>query len=189
MKVSYLITCCTETKTLENLLYRVFGAIDEHNDEIILLIDSKHPIVLDDIYPTDGSIKEETASIIYNYSNYKNVKIISHPLENNYGTHKNFGIENCKGDFIFQIDGDELPTENIIGKNLHTIIENNPDIEAFAVPRINDFKGVTQEHAKRWGWRLTPSTSIIHEKTIDTNSEEYKFLKNEGYILEETEIH
>ena len=31
------------------------------------------------------------------------------------------------------------------------------NVELIYVPRINDFRGVTEEHAKQWGWRLTPS--------------------------------
>ena len=70
--------------------------------------------------------------------------------------------------------------------NIKAIIEANPEVELFAVPRINDFKGVTPEHAKHWGWRLSPCDQITHEKIIDTNSIEYKFLKTEGYIIEES---
>jgi len=83
--------------------------------------------------------------------------IFVHPLNADYGSHKNWGNLQCTGDYIFQIDGDELPSENILGENLHTIIESNPEVELFFVSRINDYRGVKPEHAAQWGWRLTNS--------------------------------
>lgn len=152
MKVSYLITCSNEADTLERLLDRVFTSVDfddVHNDEILLLIDSKHPM--------GDDVPKGTSDILWRYSGYEGVRWRVHPLDNNYGAHKNFGIENCLGDFIFQIDGDELPPESLLSDNLHAILEGNPDTEAFAIPRINDFRGVTPTHAVQWGWRLTQS--------------------------------
>lgn len=172
MKLSYLITCSSETTTLENLLSRLDNFIGDNNDEIVIVVDKP---------------SKETSDILCNWTRIPKINVYEHDLNNNYSEHKNWGASRCKGDFIFQIDGDELPTE-ILLLNLKDIIESNPEIEAFWIPRINDFRGVTNEHAKQWGWRLTPSTSIVHEKIIDANSEEYKFLKNNGYILEETKI-
>jgi glycosyltransferase involved in cell wall biosynthesis len=172
MKLSYLITCHDETTTLENLLSRLDGFIGDNDDEIVIITDN----------PT-----KETSDILYNWTGVPKINAYEHNLNNNYSEHKNIGSSRCTGDYILQIDGDELPTETLL-INLKDIIEANPDTEVFWIPRVNDFKGVTDEHAKQWGWRLTPSTSIVHEKIIDTNSEEYKFLKNNGYILEETKL-
>lgn len=175
MKISYLITCSTETDTLVQLLKRVKSFLE--NDEIIILMDEKYV-----------NEKNETYNIVEAYHHLNGGRLLSHKLDNDYGSHKNFGIEHCSGDFVFQLDGDELPSELTLGENLKSIIESNPTIECFLVPRLNDFIGVKQEHALQWGWKLTPSKTIIHEKIIDTNSDEYKFLKNGGYILEETDI-
>jgi glycosyltransferase involved in cell wall biosynthesis len=177
MKISYLVTCSTETDTLKTLL-KTIRLSKTDDDDIVILMDEKY-------------VKEqnETHTILGAFHHCWGCRILSHPLNNDYGAHKNYGIEICSGDYIFQLDGDELPPESLLGENLHELINSNPTIEAYAVPRINDFRGVTDIHAKRWGWRLTPSTTIIHEKIIDTNSSEYKFLKENGYILEEMEIH
>ena len=147
MKISYLITCSNETETLDRLLNRILSVLG--NDELIILQDKNHFVSHNETY-------EIIISAIGNIDipHVPNIMHITHPLNNNYGAHKNYGIEQCSGDYIFQIDGDELPSEYIIGENLHAIIESNPTIEAYAVPRINDFKGVTEEHAKQWGWRL-----------------------------------
>ena len=50
-----------------------------------------------------------------------------------------------------------MPPESLLGENLHALLDSNPSVEAYAVPRINDFKGVTEEHAKQWGWKLDHS--------------------------------
>lgn len=171
MKISYLVTCSTENETLSNLLEKLDLVIPYEEDEVVVVADKD----------TENDV---TNSVLNRFSN--KFRILYHPLAKNYGAHKNWGAEQCKGEWIFQIDGDELPADYTIGENIHAIIAANPNVDLIYVPRINDFKGVTPEHARHWNWKLSPSTSIIHEKVIDTNSIEYKFLKENGYILEET---
>jgi glycosyltransferase involved in cell wall biosynthesis len=163
MKISYLICCHNETDTLTRLLNTIYEVLTleldseqnsstKHQDEIVILIDSQSatPQTMDivDVFKTRCDIRQ------------KEYRIIKHPLDNNYGSHKNHGIEQSSGEFIFQIDGDECPPESLLGENLHSLIESNPTIEAYTVPRINDFRGVTSEHAKQWGWKLTMSPSL-----------------------------
>jgi len=121
----------------------------------------------------------------YSKSKEGSIKIIKFPLNNDYGTFKNEFIKHASGDWIFALDGDEIPPSALLGENLHALLENNPTIEAYAVPRLNVFNGVTDIDAIKWGWRLTRSESVVLEKNIDTHSNEYKFLKESGYIIEE----
>jgi glycosyltransferase involved in cell wall biosynthesis len=131
-----------------------------HNDdEIVIIKDAELPV------------NDKTTAIINSYTHSKK-SLYYNSLNKNYGAHKNFGIEQCKGEYVFQIDGDECPPESLLGENLHVIIENNPTIEAFAVPRINDFRGVTQQHASQWGWRLT--TSPTYKRPV-VNWPDYQF--------------
>ena len=144
MKISYLISCHNEAVQLRSLFYW----INIHKtplDEVIVL--------------DDFSDEEYTKGVLSEYVKNNDFKVFQHALNADYGSHKNFGTKQCKGDYIFQIDGDERPNENILGENLHSIIESNPEIELIFVPRINDYKGVTEEHARQWGWRLTNSKS------------------------------
>jgi hypothetical protein len=149
LKISYLITVSTETDTLKRLIERIYYCLG--SDELVILQDesnwdSKRKKYLADI----TELNNTTSKIQY-------LPIFVHPLNADYGAHKNWGTLKCTGNFIMQLDGDELPSENIIGENLHAIIESNPEVELIFVPRINDYKGVTDEHAKQWGWRLTNS--------------------------------
>jgi glycosyltransferase involved in cell wall biosynthesis len=131
------------------------------NDEIVILLDNQYAKVGCPSY-------EIIANTFHNYCGIPTDRgiLASHDLNNDYGAHKNFGIEKCSGDFIFQIDGDEMPPDSLIGENLHAIIESNPVIEAYAVPRINDFRGVTPEHAKQWGWRLDTSPTYNRPRVM-----------------------
>jgi cellulose synthase/poly-beta-1,6-N-acetylglucosamine synthase-like glycosyltransferase len=61
--------------------------------------------------------------------------------------------EHCTGDWIFQIDADELPHEFLI-TNLKSLLEINPTVEMFLVPRVNTVKGITQEHINKWRWNV-----------------------------------
>ena len=139
MKISYLVTCKNETDTLSRLLMRLINSRFD-DDEIVIL--------------DDFSDNDTTKKILNDVSNIKNVFVYQDSLNNDYGSHKNFGVEKCKKTWIFQLDGDELPSETLIF-NIRDIIETNINVELIYVPRINDYRGVTQDHAKQWGWKLT----------------------------------
>ena len=39
-------------------------------------------------------------------------------------------------------------------QNLPTILQDNPTVELFCVPRINTVSGLTQEHIQKWRWQV-----------------------------------
>ena len=59
----------------------------------------------------------------------------------------------CTGDWVFLIDADEYPDDYIFD-GLPWIINENPEIEAYWVSRINTVNGLTKEHTRRWGWNV-----------------------------------
>ena len=163
MTVSYLITCSNETDTLTRLLKRVQSVIG--NDNIIILADEPHD--------------EKTHNILGAFHHWAGGRLLTHPLNNDYGGHKNFGIEHCEGDFIFQIDGDEMPPDSLLGENLHALLESNPSIEAYAVPRMNDFRGVTEDHAKQWGWRMSTSPTCDNRPIVNWPDYQWRIFKRD----------
>ena len=138
MKLSYLITCKNETKTLSNLLENLISV--RLNEDEIVIID-------------DYSDNEKTKEILKSVSKVNNVFLYQNHLNNDYGSQKNIGIQKCSGSWVFQIDGDELPSDSLVF-NIREIIETNKNIELIWVPRINAWEGLTEEHAKQWGWKL-----------------------------------
>lgn len=136
MFLSYLVTCHNETISLEKLLSKLIE-FKKDNHEIILL--------------DDYSDSTDTIEIINKYRDKVNFQ--QHSLNKNYGAHKNYGIGLCKGEWIFQLDGDECPTDELI-KNIDLILKENSNNEVIWLPRLNYFIGVTDIDVKTWGWNL-----------------------------------
>ena len=171
MKISYLICVHNETDTLIRLLERVINS--RFNDDEVVILD-------------DFSDNDITKKILLDVSKLKNVYVHQHHLNNDYGSHKNAGIEKCNGNFVFQIDGDELPSETLIF-NIKEIIDTNKSIELLYLPRINDFRGVTQDHANRWGWKLTEmeffrpcESKIVKSSVINFPDYQSRIFKKDG---------
>jgi glycosyltransferase involved in cell wall biosynthesis len=170
MFLSYLVTTHNETDCLDALLSKLTST-KKTNHEIVLLDDYSDN-------PTTISIIEKYKSSI----NFQQKK-----LQNDYGAHKNYGISLCKGEWIFQIDADELPTDVLL-ENIDELLQSNSNNETLWLPRLNYFVGVTQTDIEMWGWNCNTFKDLIYEKLIDDTSDEYKFLKNKGLILEEHKI-
>ena len=162
--ISYLVTVHNEAKTLKNLLDRLDHHIDKEHDEVVIL--------------DDFSDNEETKKVLSETSRRDYVCLYQHALDRNYGGHKNYGTELCKKPWIFQLDGDECPSVTLL-LNIKTIIDENPEIELYLVPRINDFRGVSHEHAKQWGWKLTPSPFCKNRLIVNWPDYQGRIYKND----------
>ena len=136
MFLSYLVTCHNETDSLEKLLSKLIE-YKKDNHEIVLL--------------DDYSDNPKTLEIIQTFKDKINFQ--QHKLDKNYGNHKNYGIDLCKGDWIFQLDADEVPTGGLL-ENIDLIIESNSKNEVLWLPRLNYFIGVTDLDVTTWGWKL-----------------------------------
>tara|TARA_R110000824_G_scaffold64609_2_gene168787 strand:+ start:386 stop:1018 length:633 start_codon:yes stop_codon:yes gene_type:complete len=141
MKISYAIPVCNEYEELKRLVEHLLCYIDD-NDEIVILTDKGNTTKEIEIYLEE--LKNITTRII---------KIYSHSLNKNFSSHKNYLNSKCTGDWIFQIDADEYPDSYLV-QGLHYILEQNPNLEACWVSRINTVIGITSEHIQKWRWRL-----------------------------------
>ena len=74
-------------------------------------------------------------------------------FNNHFANWKNTLKDLCNGDYIFQIDADELPSKELLDY-LPTLFKSNPDNEVYLVPRINTVEGLTNEHINKWSWRV-----------------------------------
>jgi glycosyltransferase involved in cell wall biosynthesis len=139
MKISYAITVCNELKEIIELTNFLQSRIEEE-DEIIIQ------------YDTNGVTKEVSDFLTIFSEINKQTKIVSFPLNKDFATFKNNLKKNCSGDYIFQIDADEIPTEYLM-QNLKTILESN-NVDIVFVPRVNTVNGLTEAHIQGWGWRV-----------------------------------
>ena len=135
MKISYAIPVCNEHAELEKLLSFLLEHIDE-NDEIVVQCD-----------------KGNTTNEVYKVLQHPRFNVIEFPLNGHFSNFKNNLKDHCTGDWIFQIDADELPHESLI-TNLKELLTLNPTTELFLVPRVNTVDGLTQEHVNKWRWNV-----------------------------------
>jgi len=137
MQISYAIPVCNEHVELEKLLSFLRSHIDE-GDEIVVQCD-------------EGNTTPEVLRVLDKCAD--RVKVIEFPLKGHFSNFKNNLKEHCTGDWIFQIDADELPHESLI-INLKSLLEVNPTTEMFLVPRVNTVSGLTQTHIYQWRWNV-----------------------------------
>lgn len=135
MKISYAILACVELVELKQLL-PFLKKYKRDEDEIVILLD-------------DTSYTAGVEEIAFKYAD----KVEHRSLDNNFALQKNKLVEMCSGDYIFNIDADEIPHENLM-ENLHIILEQNSDVDVFYVPRINTVSGITDSHIHEWHWRI-----------------------------------
>ena len=140
MKISYAITVCNELAEIKKLVPFLLD-YKRPQDEIVILYDENNgdPLVLDFLLP---------------YNKLPNVQTWrSYDFHKNFADWKNLLNSYCKGDFIFQLDADEMISEYMV-KNLHQILELNTEVDLYFVPRINTVSGLTEEHIQKWGWKV-----------------------------------
>ena len=138
MKISYSILTHNETDSLLNLIHFLMEYKDEE-DEIVIL--------------DDYSDNERTKEILDSAISIYEIKFEQRHLLKDYAGQKNYLSRMCKGKYIFNLDADELPNKWLI-KNIKSVLEANPTIDLYWVPRVNTVKGLTQEHIQKWGWQV-----------------------------------
>jgi len=169
--VSYLVTCKNEGMQIKPLLERLFKYKDDGEC-----------IILDD-YSDDAATVQILQDAVNTGGGF--FQLHKHALNKNYSEHKNYGKSLCKGKYIFQIDADELPSIFLL-ENIKLILDTNPDIDLYWIPRINDFIGVNPDNAKQWGWRLTPFENRLIVNWPDPQG---RLFKNVSYMKWERRLH
>ena len=137
MKISYSILTHNEVESLTRLI----EFLVEHKD------DEDEIVILDDYSDNEDTVKILDATV----SIYE-IKFEQRHLYEDFAGQKNYLRKMCSGEYIFNLDADEIPHKFLI-ENVKSILENNPEVDLFWVPRINIVEGLTEEHTKKWGWR------------------------------------
>jgi hypothetical protein len=123
---------------------------------------------------------------VYQYLNKQeelgNIKLVLCPLDNDFSKFKNFLNKFCTGDYIFQIDADEIPNELLIS-HLPELLELNPDNDVYLVPRVNTVEGMSQDHMQQWGWNVNA------EGWINWPDYQWRIWKNKSEIKWINKVH
>src|SRR6056300_942725 len=101
MKISYAITVCNEEEEIKKLV----SFLLEHKrpiDEIVVLYDQKNG-------------KETIIDYLVTLNKLPNFQVWRGFFDGHFADWKNKLTEYCEGDYIVQIDADEIPHEALIG--------------------------------------------------------------------------
>jgi glycosyltransferase involved in cell wall biosynthesis len=141
MQISYATLVHNERQEIERLLNHLVKN-KEKDDEIVIMIDSEN---------VTKEVRNYVEDFVLTHKNDHYVVLCSHPLKKDFGAHKTYLTKQCSGDWIFLIDADEYPDEYLMSTLSH-LIDKNPEVEAYYVPRINEVDGITGMHMAQWGW-------------------------------------
>jgi glycosyltransferase involved in cell wall biosynthesis len=135
MKISYAILTHNEGQYIDTLLS--------------FLTTNKRPI--DEIVVVDDNSDDElTKSVL---DKYKDQITLQYRTFDGDHTQKNYLNSLCTGDYILQLDADELVKPEFL-EILPQILENNNETDLFVMPRINTVEGLTQEYITKWRWNV-----------------------------------
>ncbi len=175
MKISYAITVCNEIEEIKRLIPFLL----EHKrveDEIVVQQDANFS------QWTSNDV-EEYCSILQHGGK---IQYTQQPLNKDFAQFKNNLTKHCSGDYIFQIDADEIPNKALL-ENLPEILQANPDHEVYYVPRVNTVEGLTQEHIQKWNWRVNENGWVNwpdYQMRIWKNKPEIKWRNKVHEVLE-----
>jgi len=135
MKISYAILTHNEGECIADLL--------------TLLTTYKRDI--DEIVVVDDYSDDEKTKFILN--DLKDLIKLEYRTFDGDHTQKNYLNSLCTGDYILQLDADELVRPKFL-EMLPELLEENNEIDLFIMPRINTVEGLTQEWIAKWRWNV-----------------------------------
>ena len=146
MKLSYAIPVCNEIDEIKRLLtFLIENKRDE--DEIVIVYDSVNGT---------KEVREYLVSVdpgtSYQPLQDYPVRWYSYDFDGDFSKMKNWLTDMCTGDYVFQIDADEM-VDNYLFAALPQVLEHN-EVDVILVPRINTVEGLTHQHVSKWGWRV-----------------------------------
>jgi glycosyltransferase involved in cell wall biosynthesis len=135
MKISYAILTHNEGEYIEKLL--AFLTTYKRDIDEIVVVD-------------DNSDDDLTKSILDKYKNQ--IELHYRTFDGDH-TQKNYLNSKCTGDYILQLDADELVKPEFL-QMLPELLEENNETDLFIMPRINTVEGLTQEWIQKWRWNV-----------------------------------
>ena len=162
--ISIAVTVCNEYKELETLLDYLQERALSPEYEIVVQIDQ-------------DNYTEEVLDVILD----RGIKHWFFPLNKDFATYKNELKKHCSGDFIFQIDADELVAPEML-ELLPKILESNPEVDLYYVPRINTVSGITEEHIQKWRWKY-------ENERVNFPDYQWRIYRNDNLIKWKNKVH
>ena len=179
MKISYAITVCNEFVEIQRLITFLLKN-KRSQDEIVVLVDM-----------TKNEPTSELLGYLHRLSNSNYILLSEQKFNGHFADWKNYLTSLCSGNYIFQIDADEIPHENLIN-SLPELLEENSIIDILRVPRVNTVEGLTEEHIKKWGWNVNEKGWVNWadwQMRIYKNTPEIKWINKVHEVLDGFKTH
>lgn len=170
ISISYAIPVHNENVEIVRLLDQLISIIDD-NDQIIIQGDQ-------------GNITDEVVSVLFPYIKNKQITYIEYPLNRDFATFKNNMFKYCTGDYIFQIDADELLSDSF--SKIKELLESDLDIDMFVLPRRNIVYNITQDYITKMRWNVV---TMYNEQLINYPDYQFRLFKNNRNIKFQGEVH
>ncbi len=135
MKISYAILTHNEGEYIAELL-TLLTTYKRDIDEIVIV--------------DDYSDDEKTKSVL---NDFRDLITLNYRTFDGDHTQKNYLNSKCTGDYILQLDADELISKKFIDM-LPELLEMNDETDLFLMPRINTVEGLTPEYIEKWRWNV-----------------------------------
>ena len=135
MKISYAILTHNEGEYIAELL-TLLSTYKRDIDEIVIV--------------DDYSDDEKTKFIL---NDFKDLITLDYRTFDGDHTQKNYLNSKCTGDYILQLDADELVKPEFL-EMLPELLEENKETDLFIMPRINTVEGLTPEYIQKWRWNV-----------------------------------
>ena len=135
MKISYAILTHNEGEYIAELL-TLLSTYKRDIDEIVIV--------------DDYSDDEKTKFIL---NDFKDLITLDYRTFDGDHTQKNYLNSKCTGDYILQLDADELIKPEFL-EMLPELLEENKETDLFIMPRINTVEGLTPEYIQKWRWNV-----------------------------------
>ena len=179
MKISYAITVCNEFVEIQRLITFLLKN-KRSQDEIVVLVDI-----------TKNEPTSELLGYLHRLSSSNYILLSEQKFNGHFADWKNYLTSLCSGNYIFQIDADEIPHENLIN-SLPELLDENSIIDMLRVPRVNTVEGLTEEHIKKWGWNVNEKGWVNWadwQMRIYKNTPEIKWINKVHEVLDGFKTH
>jgi cellulose synthase/poly-beta-1,6-N-acetylglucosamine synthase-like glycosyltransferase len=137
--ITYAITVCNELTEIKNIIDRL-KKLATGDYEILIQFDEENG---------SDDVKKYLETV-------DDIRVVSYPLNNNFAAFKNNLKRNSNKNWIFQLDADEIPSDDLIN-NIYALLDDmeKSGVGILSLPRINTVDGISDDHIKSWGWRIT----------------------------------
>lgn len=167
MKITYAVTVCNEFLEIQRLLNFLL-ANKRPQDGVVVLYDSKNG-------------DPEIEAFLRARSVNKSFAWHKAEFQGHFADWKNKLTSFCSGDYIFQIDADEMIDEYVC-RLLPQVLEAN-QVDIIRVPRINTVEGMNQDHMQQWGW------AVNEHGWINFPDYQWRVYRNTPEIRWENKVH